>query len=403
MESHNTQTPSNDRKRSFLPVIIIGIGVALAAIIILTKPVEKQRKFEQVPVLVQVEPLKSSSELITVRAMGTVIPAQEIVLKPRVSGEVLEISPHFIPGGRFKTGELILQIDPADYKLIEEQKEAEVARAQYDYKMELGQQEIAKHEWGMIETSKDQNELDQELVLRKPHLKKAKASLGAAQASLERADLDLKRTSVTAPFNCVVRSKNVDLGAQVDPQTQLATLIGTDEYWVQVSIPVSRLKWLTLPTNIHKTGSSTVIQLSAEDNRENEWEGHIVGRNSELETQGRMAQVLVSVKDPLDLDHTAGPKIPLLIGSYVNVQIEGKTIDAVYTIPRSALRDGNKIWIVGSDNTLLIKKVAIVWREEDQVYVKNNITNGDLLVTSNIPIPVAGIKLEIEDKNESVK
>ena len=81
----------------------------------------------------------------------------------------------------------------------------------------------------------------------------AEADVTAARAALEKSRLDLSRTTLTAPFDCVVTSENVDLGALVTPQTQLATLVGTDEYWVRVTIPVSQLRWIHIPSQRTKS------------------------------------------------------------------------------------------------------------------------------------------------------
>jgi len=281
--------------RVLVPLIILAAGVAGAMYLMRTKPKSRQRPPRRSGDIVRVEKVRRSSQPITVRAMGTVLPARRTVLQPRITGEVLEVSPELIPGGRFGEGKPVLQIDPEDYKLIVKQRRGEVARAQHDLKLEMGRQAIAKREFELLGNGGSDAEQDKELVLRKPQLALAEAALTAAEASLEKAGLDLKRTKIVAPFNAIVLDKRVDLGAQVTPQTPLATLVGTDEYWVQASIPVSQLKWVTIPRADGEAGSPVKIL------NETGWaagasrSGRVTRLVSDIETEGRMARLLVTV------------------------------------------------------------------------------------------------------------
>ena len=332
-----------------------------------------------------------------VQAMGTVIAAQEVVLQPRVTGEIVDLNPELVPGGRFKAGEVILQIDRRDYELAVKRTRSQVAQATYDMKMEQGQQEIAGREWELLDMEDSASDLDRELALRKPHLIKAEASLAAAEAAEREANLDLERTTIHAPFNCQVITETVDLGAQVNPQTQLARLVGTDEYWVQVSVPVDRLRWISFPDGQGYPGSSVCIHQQVGTEEPNEWSGEVVRLLGDLEPQGRMARVLVSVRDPLGLAEGNEGRPPLLIRSYVNVVIEGAELANVVAMQRSALRDGDQVWIMGNDGKLAFREPVITWRNRDTVLIRSGIEAGERLVVSDLPAPVEGMTLRLGD------
>ena len=121
--------------------------------------------------------------------------------------------------------------------------------------------------------------------------------------------------------------------------------------------------------------------------------GTVKGLMSHLETQGRMARLIVVVKDPLGLNMKQGPCHKLILNSYVRVEIEGRELTNVIRIPRKALRDGDKIWILSPDNTLDIRDVKIAWSGDEEVYVTNSITDGDLLITSDLATPVKDMAL----------
>jgi RND family efflux transporter MFP subunit len=327
--------------------------------------------------------------MITVAAMGTVVPAREMVLKSKVSGEVVKVHSEFTVGGVLKKGAEILRIDPRDYELAVTQKQSLVANADYNLKLELGHQEVAQREWTLLNGNKPAKSSDLELALRKPHLDKAKADFAAAKAELKQAKLNLSRTRIIAPFNAIVRSHNVEMGSQVSGQEALAELVYTDEYWIKVSIPVSRLKWISIPRNGNETGS--VVNIVYRNGFERV--GTVTKLLGDLETEGRMARILVSVKNPLSLDKPNKNQPPLLLGEYVRVEIEGHNLEAVYRIPRTSLRDNTYIWLAGDDGRLKIRKVDTLWRDDDTVFLKEGLNPGDRIIVSDLRTPVDGMPI----------
>jgi RND family efflux transporter MFP subunit len=383
-----------------LPLVVLTIAGFGAVRLVKTGPKAQQRPPEQSSILVQVQTVGHTDASVMVHAMGTVIAAQEVILQPRVSGEIVKISPAFIPGEHFKAKEVILQIDPEDYELALEQSRSQVAQSRYAVKLELGYQDIAQHEWELLGV-KDASESERELALRKPHLEKANASLSAAQAAEQKAKLDLERTRIVAPFNGIITMKNVDVGAQVTPQTELARMVGTDEYWIQVSIPVDQLKWITFPKAGNERGSVVRIYLRNGVEGVNHWTGYVLRLLGDLEPQGRMARILVTVHDPLGLDVPEGKKrSPLLIGSFVNVVIEGVKVRNIIAMPRAVLRDGSNIWIMNKSDELEIRKVEIVWGGPNRVFIRDGIQDGERIVVSDLATPVSGTRLRVESSQD---
>ena len=378
-----------------LPVVVIVGGGIGAVRLYQTGPKARQRPPQARDTLVQVATVSRTSANATVHVMGTVVAAQEVTLQPRVSGEVIKLSPEFVPGGRFKAGEFILQIDPKDYELTVEKTRSQVAQAQYELKMEQGAQEIARHEWELLGVEETATEQDRELALRKPHLIKANAALAAANAAVREAKLDLERTTIIAPFNAIVTTESVDVGAQVTQQTQLGTLVGTDEYWVRAAVPVDQLGWIRFPGRDGKGGSTAAIRQQLATDLHNEWTGRVVRLMGDLEPEGRMARVLISVRDPLRLGSGDEAGLPLLIGSYVSVAIEGREVKDVIPLPRTALRDGDSVWLMNDGNKLEIANVSVVWRDRDTVWVREGIEPGQRLVVSDLPAPVEGMGLTL--------
>jgi len=379
--------------RIFLALIIVGAGIAGAAYLTKTAPrTAKRPPAEWVPV-VQVEPLRPASYTVKVKAMGAVVPARRIVLRSRVSGQVDAMHPEFTEGGFLNRGERILQLEDADYKLALQQAKSRLVESQYALKLELGRQEVAKKEWALLQGDWGTDPVDSDLALRKPHLDKVKADVAAAEAAMEKAALDLSRTRIEAPFNAMVLSKSVDIGSQVSPQEPLAELVGTDTYWVQASIPVNRLDWIRIPQRSGGSGSKAAV-IYAGNHR---IEGMVARLIGDLTSEGRMAQVLIEVEDPLRLNQPGADAPPLLIGEYVRVEMEGTRLEDVFVVPRTALRDNDTVWMFSEDSTLEIRKVSPIWRDAETVVLENEVQAGDRLVVSGLPAPVAGMQVRLEE------
>lgn len=385
--------------RIVLSLVILGVGIGAASYLKNSAPRTKKRPPVKLSPIVLIQTVKPSSYQIIVTAMGTVIPAREVVLKSRVSGEIVEIHPEFTEGGFLKKDMRIIQIDPQDYELALARKRSTVTDAEYALKLELGHQAVAKREWELLNQGKAALDMEKELALRQPHLDKVRADLSAAEAELKAAMLDLERTHITLPFNAMVRSKSVDRGSQVTPQEPLAELVGTDAYRVQASLTVDRLEWIDVPVQTGDHGSKAQIIYG----RGNECSGKVIRLLGDLAAEGRMARILVEVADPLGLNSSNQNRTPLLIGEYVRVKILGRKLDNVFQIPRTALKDNSSIWIVGENQTLEIREVRAVWRDADVVLLKDGLKPGERLIVSDLPAPVEGMTVRVEPLKSEMK
>ncbi len=73
----------------------------------------------------------------------------------------------------------------------------------------------------------------------------------------------------------------------------------------------------------------------------------------------------------------------------------------VVELPRTALHEGNRVWVMAEDNTLDVREVAMVWGGEDSVYVSEGLEHGMRLVVSDLVAPVPGMLLRTGDMPEA--
>lgn len=400
MTTASGQDPEDQRRRSIrflvragLPLVVLVAGGALAIALVETGPKAERKPPTRQARLVDVQSVRFSRQRTVMYAMGTVHPAREVELRPRVTGEIIAISDEFVPGGRFLKGETVLQIDPTDYELAVEQRESEVAEAQSTLALELGQQSIAKREYELLgETIADE---DRALVLRQPQLESVRANLKTAQAALQQAKLNLDRTTVRAPFNAVVRTRGVNVGMQATTLTPLATLVGADQYWVEVTLPVDQLQWIEIP------GSTVRVFNEAAWGEKRYREGRVIRLLSDLEEEGRMARLLVAVDDPLALKPERAGQPQLLLGDYVRAELAGIELDSVAAVNRRLFHEGDQVWVMNDKDELEIRPVAIAFRGRDQLFVSEGLRHGERLVTTDLPSPVEGMPLRTQDESPS--
>ncbi len=390
----------NKNGKILLPIIILLMAIIISVVLIRSKPQAGRRPVKEKTMIVKVLTATPTSERITVTALGTVQPAREVVVSPEVGGLIIEQSPKLLPGGWFQKGETILKIDPHDYFLALEQSKANLESARFDLKVEQGRGKIAAREWDLLGDDIKGNNSDSDLALRKSHLVKTEALLVAAKSRYDQARLNIERTRIQAPFNALVRAEFVDVGQLVSPQTKLATLVGTDRFLVQVSVPVNHLQWLKIPGASGDSGSRAVVSHRLGQGREIIREGEVAQLLGDLDPVGRMARLLVSVDNPFDQQLDDGIKnIPLLIGAYVSVEIEGAMIEDVIKVPRTALRDDGRVYVMDDEDRLAIRDVDITWRRDDFVLVASGIIEGDRIILSRIKTPIPGMKLRVQDQS----
>lgn len=177
-------------------------------------------------------------------------------------------------------------------------------------------------------------------------------------------------------------------------------LTGTDEYWIEALVPVDKLRWIDVPRNGRGSGSAVKIYERFAWGEDAYRTGWVLRMQGELEDKGRMAKLLVSVKDPLCLSEGNFEKPPLLINSYVRMEIEGRKLENVIPVDRAYVHNGNEVWVMNGDNKLEVRGVDIMFSGENEVYVNGGLEDGARVVTTNMSAPVEGMMLRVDGGTE---
>jgi len=232
------------------------------------------------------------------------------------------------------------------------------------------------------------------LVLYEPQLKNARASLASARADLKQRCIDIRRTKIHAPFNCRIRSESIDPGQYITIGKSVAIVCGTDTAEVVVPVPYADLRWLSVPRRHGKKteGSPVTVKIDVAG-QPLTWPGRIDRLLGEVDAKGRMTRIVIDVLDPYGIGVDSPEKShDLAEGLFVEVLIEGKTIENIACIPAGALRQNSTVWIMNDEQHLEFRDVEIV-RRERQMIIARGLEEGEKLILTYLPGAAPGMKL----------
>ena len=323
---------------------------------------------------------------VTVTGEGTVEPALESSLASQVLGQVVYVSPSLVPGGAFKKGDVLLKVDPRDFELAITLIRAKVREAETVLKEIEEEADAAKEEWTRVHGKKAPPLPP--LVAKAPQLVEAKASLEAARAQLTQAKLDLERTELKAPFDGIVISKLVDMGQYIKAGEQVATVFGTDEVEIVVSLEDKDLAWISVPGFTAQGGQGSLAMVRANfAGKEQTWSGQVVRAEGKLDERTRLVPVVVRVKDPY------AQRPPLAVGLYVQVEFTGLKLQEAVVLPRSALRENDTVWVVDDKGVLSFRPVEVARLAGDSVIITDGLNTGEQVAISRLKTVSEGMKV----------
>ncbi|MCI5062786.1 MAG: hypothetical protein MRY71_07520, partial [Algiphilus sp.] len=127
--------------------------------------------------------------------------------------------------------------------------------------------------------------------------------------------------------------------------------------------------------------------------------GEVLRLLGNVTPQGRLAQLLMAVPDPLALGSASGAA-PLLLDAFVDVTMEGREARPLIRLPRAYLRGNDQVWVF-DNGQLDIRAVEVVWRAEDHVLIDEGLRDGEHVVTSPLSNPVAGLRLRRAEDDDA--
>ena len=322
----------------------------------------------QRPVVSVVEPIENSYQP-TVRLNGVVESRTTTEVIPQVSGRVIEVSSKFRPGSRVAKGDVLLRIDPADYRLAVERTLAEIEAARSELALLEAQATAEKQVWNQQFPERK----IPDLIARIPQIAATKARIQSAEAARETAELSLQRTVIRAPFNARVLDTRLAVGQVVSTGSMVGSMFAVDN--LEIAVPVSLEELALIGDAIGQAAS-----IVREGGIDNELTGLVVRQAAALNEQTRLGTLYVSA------DETES----LILGEFVSVEIAGQDAPQTYRVPAASLTSRDQVWVV-NDGRLEERRVEVLGTENGVAVVRTFDTADGI-----VAIPPADVRAGLE-------
>lgn len=397
---------------SILAIILIAIGVAVAARLIATKP-KPPTGGEPTPLLtVRATEIQPETVIQPITAYGTARAQRAISINAQVAGEITHVSPRFEAGAPVEQGDLLVRIDDREYQANLQRTRAQLAAAQAALeRVDVEQQnidnliaiarrelELAEREYNRVRDlleagtstprEADQFRLayeqatrtlrgleNQRAILPKTRAER-RATLDLRRAEVAVAELSLERTQILAPFTGKLDEVHVELGTRVQPGARICDLIDPSRVEIQLQLPVSQRSLL-------QTGADCQLQL--ENSPLTTWNGSIARIAPRADEQTRSFAAYVDVNN-------AEQNSPLLPGTFVRAIVNGPTLRDVVVVPRGAIQQDHVfVWNEGRARK---RPISLDRRIRERAVVRG-LQPGDVLITSNFDTLYDGAPVDI--------
>lgn len=377
-------------KQLAIAAAVVVFGVVNMVLLVMSGPKLDPKPVAPLAPLVRVVTAEPQTVQMTSNTHGTVEPRTESELTPEVSGRVIAVSPAMVSGGFFKAGDVLVTVEPLDYELALEQAKAGLARAE----SEVNNARRANSRQADLQKKNLTSDSQSDDALNR--LSVAEATLQEARARLAKAERDLERTELVAPFDGRVRNKQVDVGQFVNRGAPIATIYAIDYVEVRLPIKDEELEFVTVPIAGNSAADETLhapVRLNASfAGSQYEWLGHVVRTEGEIDPQTRMINVVARVLSPYE---PTEDKPPLSVGLFVSAEIEGNSFDDVVVLPRSALRGDSRVYVVDAENRLQIRDVVVLREVNDEVYIQGGLEAGERVCISPLETAVEGMRVRM--------
>jgi RND family efflux transporter MFP subunit len=394
------------RRAKFLfPLAILTVAGLGAALIVSLRPTVESTRPEIPAPRVRVLRVDPRPVDFAVRAHGTVAPRTESDVVPQVSGPGVWVSPALASGGFFERGEALIRIDRADYEVALESARAVVARSESEH--ERARKELERQKTLAKRSVASAARYDDAANAERITL----ATLREARAKRERAERDLARTEIRAPYAGRVREENVDVGQFVTRGAPIGRIYAVDYAEVRLPVPDSELAYMDLPMLYRgetPEGGGAPVRLHARfAGGEHTWTGRIVRTEGEIDARSRMVNVVARVEDPYgrsgisDAGDGSPPgsandeRPPLAVGLFVEAEIQGRRVENAVTLPRSALRGGDRVLVVDAENRMHFRDVVLLRSQREDVVIGGGLAAGEDVVVSPLSAVVDGMAVRV--------
>ncbi|AUH01680.1 MexE family multidrug efflux RND transporter periplasmic adaptor subunit [Prodigiosinella confusarubida] len=310
-------------------------------------------------------------------------------VRPQVTGIILKRN--FVEGSDVKAGSSLYQIDPATYQAQYNNAKALLSQAQANaaiahltvkrYKPLLGTNYISKQDYDQAVATARQDD----------------ASVEAAKASLDSAQINLAYTRVTAPISGRIGKSTVTEGALVSngQSTALTTIQQLDPIYVDVtqsSNDFLRLKKEMEDGTLEQSNGKANVRLLLENGIEYAQKGTL--EFSDVTVDETTGSITLRAVFP-------NPQHNLLPGMFVRARLDSGINNNAILVPQQGVsrtpRGDATVMVVDKDNKVEVRSIVATQAIGDNWLVTSGVKSGDRVIVSGLQKIRPGIQVKAQE------
>jgi RND family efflux transporter MFP subunit len=331
--------------------------------------------------------------------IGTLDGSVNADLKAEVTGYLLK--QEYKEGSFVRKGQLLFQIDPRPFQATLDQAKAQLAQAHAQLltaeanqrKSQLDVERYTPLAKDQAATQQDMDNAIQTNLANKAIIENDKASIKAAEAAVETAQINLNFTRVVSPIDGIAGLAQNQVGDLVSASSSAPITTVSTVNPIKVYFTPSEQEYLAFarehPTDASREQHSrqTQIELILADGTTYSHTGSIEFANRQVEQNTGTIRLAALFPNPQNI---------LRPGGYGQVRAVTKVVTGALLVPQRAISDlqGNyQIAVLDADNTVSIRNVTVGERVDNLWVVTDGLKPGERVVAEGVQKVVAGVRV----------
>ena len=403
----------------FLMLAVLGGSYAVMNQLIASKPERAARPFRPTVFTVESVVAEPQSNRPQLQLFGEVQAARYVELRPLVSGEIVAIHPALKAGSDVARGDVLIEIDPFNYRgaLAEAranlaQARATLAEIEARIKAEQDQLSAAEMQWTLADSDLQRAQLlassgtltqkqieDRRLILsqreqavaqRRNNLviedakrEQQKASIDSLVWKVQQAERNLQNTVLRAPFAGIVNTASAEVGRYVSSNDLVASMY--DDEALEVRFTLTDAQFGRISADADPLIGREVDVVWAVGRSSYDYGGEIERIAAEVASTRGGVEVVARI-DP------TGNEVQLRPGAFVEIDVPDRLYTESYQIPETALYDGEAVFVI-EEGRLSRRPVEVAAFDGEDVIIAFGLTADDVVMTTHLTQADDGVRV----------